>query len=147
MNPPRRTLSLPILLALVLAVTAQLVTGAWLWIAPGAVLLRVHIGVGAAAAVLVALEWAWLVSTPGGRLRLAGFFGRGTGPAGPIDGAFLVVVTAAVVLGLLLAGALRAGLALPFSALLWAHRALAIAAALLYLLHAARGPRRRRTGA
>lgn len=148
-NVRRGTWSVLILLGLVLAVTLQLVTGFTLQTrGGGGALLTVHIAGGIAATLLLGAEWLWLLATRAGRARLAGFAAPGSGPAEWSDGGFLLVVTATVVLGLLLACAVRGGPALlPFAAMLAAHRALAVAVAVLYLLHgAATMFRRRRAG-
>lgn len=132
-----------VLLALVLAVTAQLVTGFWLAAQPGRVLLMVHVGVGNLAILLVIAEWAWLLAAPAGRAKLAGFFGRGTGLAEWSEGLFLIAVTLTVIAGALLAAIMRLGAHLPFGPLLETHRALAVIVAALYLLHSAYAMRRK----
>lgn len=145
MSARRGTLSLLVLLGLVLAVTLQLVTGFLLEANAGIALLSVHIAGGVAATVLLAAEWLWLLTTHAGRTRLAGFVAAGSGVADWSDGAFLLIVTATVVLGLLLAAAVHGGPSvLPFGALLRAHRVLAIVVAALYLLHGATAMYRRR---
>jgi len=150
-QPPdtrRSALSLAVLLALVLAVTAQLLTGFWLWRSPGATLLTVHVAAGLATTVLLVAEWTWLLATEAGRARLRSYVAPGAGAAGWIDALFLLAVTATVVLGLLLAGILRLGLDLSLLPLLAAHRGLAAAVLVLYAVHAitAAGTRRRRAG-
>lgn len=146
--PQRGIFSIFVLLALVLAVTAQLVTGFWLAAHPGYILLFVHIGVGLVAILLTFAEWAWLLATRAGRAKLAGFFGRGTGPGEWSEGLFLAAVTLTVIAGALLAAAMRLGANLPFGLLLDSHRVLAIAVAGLYLVHSGfamrRGGRRSR---
>lgn len=138
----RGIFSILVLLALVLAVTAQLVTGFWLAAQPGGVLLMVHVGVGVLAILLVIAEWAWLLAAPAGRVKLAGFFGRGTGLAQWSEGLFLIAVTLTVIAGALVAAVMRLGANLPFGPLLASHRALAVIVAALYLLHSAYAMRR-----
>lgn len=140
----RRLFSILVLLALVLAVTAQLITGFWLAAQPGSVLIAVHIGVGIVAILLTAAEWAWLLATRMGRTKLAGFFGRGTGPGEWSEGLFLVAVTLTVIAGALLAAIMRLGANLPFGFLLESHRALAVTVAILYFIHSALAMRRRK---
>ena len=146
--PRRGMFSILVLLALVLAVTAQLVTGFWLAAHPARVLLAVHIGVGFVAILFTAAEWAWLLATRVGRAKLIGFFGRGTGLAQWSEGFFLIAVTLTVIAGALLAATMRLGANLPYALLLGSHRALAIAVAVLYLVHSGfamrRGKRRSR---
>lgn len=145
LNTRRGKLSLAVLLGLVVAVTLQLVTGFALQFgAGGGALLTAHVAGGIAATLLVTAEWLWLLATPAGRARLAAFVSRESGLAQWSDGAFLLAVSATVVLGLLLASNLRGGPALfPFDPLLATHRGLAIAVAFLYLLHSATVMRRR----
>ncbi|HEX5314522.1 MAG TPA: hypothetical protein VFX38_06425 [Gammaproteobacteria bacterium] len=131
----RSRLSIFVLLALVLAVTTQLVTGFALWSRPGGALLLAHVIGGAAAIALTLAEWLWLAATRPGRKRLAGFVAAASGPSEWSEAMFLVVTTATVVLGALLAAALYLGARLPFANLFAAHRALAIAVAALYILH------------
>lgn len=140
--PKRGIASVAILLALVLAVTTQLVTGFLLMAHTGASLLAAHLAGGVLALVLIVAEWAWLAATRAGRHRLAGFVGTGSGPAEWSEAAFLVVVTFTVALGTLLAAALRLGLAIPFGAMLDAHRALAALVVALYFGHSALAMRR-----
>jgi len=140
--PRRGIFSILVLLALVLAVTAQLVTGFWFAAQPGRVLLMVHVGVGTVAILLVVAEWTWLLAAPGGRAKLAGFFGRGTALAEWSEGLFLIAVTLTVIAGALLAAVMRGGAHLPFGLLLATHRVLAVIVAALYLLHSAYAMRR-----
>ena len=142
-RPQRGFLSIIILLGLVLAVTAQLVTGFALMAHLNHALLATHIFVGALAIILTAAEWAWLLATRSGRYRLSGFFAAGSGIAEWSEAAFLFAVTATVVVGALLAASLHGGPRLPWGALLATHRALAVAVAVLYLLHSALAMRRR----
>lgn len=143
-DPQRGPASIAVLLGLVLAVTAQLVTGFFLMARPGAALLVSHIVIGLVTLVLVVAEWSWLAVTRAGRRRLAGFVGAKSGPAEWSDALFLIAVSLTVVAGLLLAAALRLGLPLPFDSLLETHRALASAVLLLYVTHSILALRRRR---
>lgn len=131
----RGALSLIVLLLLVLAITAQLVTGFTLMARPNGALLTAHIAGGIAAIVLTLAEWLWLTATHAGRHRLAGFFTAGSSPAEWSEGAFLIVATITVLFGALLAAVMDLGLRLPFDTLFEFHRALAIAVAILYLAH------------
>jgi hypothetical protein len=142
-KPKRGLFSIVILLGLVLAVTVQLVTGFILMAHVNRALLSTHIFVGALAIILTADEWVWLLATRAGRYRLSGFFAPGSGIAEWSEAAFLLAVTVTVVIGALLAASLHGGVHLPFGALLATHRALAIAVAVLYLLHSALAMRRR----
>lgn len=142
--PKRGIFSVLVLLALVLAVTAQLVTGFWLAAQPGRALIAVHIGVGIIAILLTVAEWTWLLATRLGRAKLAGFFGRGAGAGEWSEGLFLLAVTATVIAGALLAAIMRLGAAVPFAPVLESHRALAVAVAVLYLLHSALAMRRKK---
>ena len=144
--PKRGIFSILVLLALVLTVTIQLVTGFMLVAGPGIVLLAIHTGIGLAALVLVIAEWIWLMATRPGRHRLQGFFGSGTGPSDWSEGAFLVAVTLTVLAGALLAAIMRLGASLPFAPLLTLHRALAVAVAVLYLPHSGFAMRRNKAG-
>lgn len=141
-KPKRGLFSIFILLGLVLAVTVQLVTGFVLMAHVNRALLSAHIFVGALAIILTAAEWAWLLATRSGRYRLSGFFAPGSGIAEWSEAAFLFAVTATVVIGALLAASLHGGMRLPFGALIATHRVLAIAVAVLYLLHSALAMRR-----
>lgn len=146
--PTRGATSLIVLLLLVLAITAQLVTGFTLMARPNGALLAAHIAGGIAAVVLTLAEWLWLTATHTGRRRLAGFLSAGSGPAEWSEAAFLIVATVTVVFGALLAAVMYLGLQLPFGTLFGTHRALAIAVAVIYLAHTAlsmRRARRRRT--
>lgn len=139
------------LLALVLAITIQLVTGFWMMAAFGNGLLIAHVSVGIAAIVLTVAEWLWLCAAPAGRYRLQQFTASRSGPAEWSEAAFLVVATITVLFGALLAAVLYLGTRLPFATLLAAHQALAVAVAVLYLVHSAfataRARRRRRSNA
>ena len=141
-EPKRGIVSIVILLGLVLSVTVQLVTGFILMAHFSQTLLSVHILVGALAIVFVADEWLWLLAAPAGRRRLAGFFASGSGMNEWSEAAFLVAVTATVVVGALLAPTFHGGSHLPFGALLATHRALAITVAVLYIIHSALAMRR-----
>ncbi len=145
-KPKRGLFSTLILLGLVLTVTVQLVTGFALMAHVNRALLSTHIFAGALAIILTADEWIWLLATRSGRYRLSGFFAPGSGIAEWSEAAFLLAVTATVVIGALLAASLHGGPRLPFGALLTTHRALAIAVAILYLLHSALAMRRRSSG-
>ncbi len=142
-KPKRGLFSILILLGLVLTVTVQLITGFALMAHVNRALLSTHIFVGALALVLAAAEWVWLLATRSGRYRLSGFFAPGSGIAEWSEAAFLLAVTATVVIGALLAASLHGGSRLSFGALLTTHRALAIAVAVLYILHSALAMRRR----
>lgn len=140
----RGRLSLAVLLGLVLTVTVQLVTGFALVANPGKDLLIAHIAGGFCAIALLAAEWAWLIGTRLGREQLRQFFGASSGITEWTEAAFLAVVTATVVLGAMLASAMHDGLQLPFSKVLAVHRGLAVAVAVLYLLHSYLAARRSR---
>ncbi len=142
--PARGTASLIVLLLLVLAITAQLVTGFTLMARPNGALLMAHIAGGIVAVVLTLAEWLWLTATHAGRHRLAGFASPRSGPAEWSEAAFLIVATVTVVFGTLLAAVMYLGLQLPFGPLFGIHRALAIAVAVLYLAHTALSMRRAR---
>ncbi|MGH8225609.1 MAG: hypothetical protein ACRER1_05615 [Gammaproteobacteria bacterium] len=138
----RGTSSLIVLLLLVLAISAQLVTGFTLMARPNGALLIAHIAGGIAAVVLTLAEWLWLTATHAGRHRLAGFLGADSGPAEWSEAAFLIVATVTVLFGALLVAVMYLGLQLPFGPLFGIHRALAIAVAVLYLAHTALSMRR-----
>jgi len=133
--PARGAFSLLVLLVLVLAVTAQLITGFLLAFRPGTALLTAHVAGGVVAIVATIAEWAWLCATRAGRYRLKSFVAAGSGPAQWSEAAFLLVATTTVALGALLAGMLHAHLGVPFGPVLEAHRALAVAVAVLYVVH------------
>lgn len=135
--PSRGAISLIVLLLLVLAITAQLITGFTLMARPNGVLLTAHIAGGIAAVVLTLAEWLWLAATQAGRHRFAGFFDAKGGPAEWSEVLFLIAATVTVVFGALLAAVMYLGLRLLFGTLLDIHRALAIAVAVLYLAHTA----------
>ncbi len=135
MRPARGAFSVAILLALVSAITAQLVTGFAMMVHFNTALLAAHLVGGLAAILLTIAEWTWLVATRAGRHRLHDFISAGGGPKAWSEAAFLVVATVTVVLGALLAAALYLGAHLPFGGLFQTHRALAIAVAALYLVH------------
>ncbi|MGH8272678.1 MAG: hypothetical protein ACRES9_00245 [Gammaproteobacteria bacterium] len=145
----RGVLSVAMLLALVLAITAQLVTGFAMMAHFNWALLVAHVIGGLAAIVLTLAEWTWLAATRAGRHRLRGFVSVGGGPVAWSEAAFLVLATVTVVFGALLSAALYLGASLPFASLLDTHRALAIAVAALYLLHSTLSTvrARRRSGA
>jgi hypothetical protein len=143
-SPPRGLASVFMLLGLVLAVTAQLVTGFVMMAHFNAAWLMAHIAGGIAAIVLTLAEWAWLALAPAGRFKLRGFFARGSGPKEWSEGLFLIVATVTVVFGALLAAIMYWGTALPFATLLTTHQALAIAVAVIYLAHSALSMRRKR---
>ncbi|MGH8427618.1 MAG: hypothetical protein ACRES7_06520 [Gammaproteobacteria bacterium] len=133
----RGLFSVLVLLALVLAITTQLITGFTLMVRPNGALLAAHIAGGIAAVVLTLAEWLWLTATRAGRDRLAGFLVTDSGPAEWSEAAFLLVATVTVLFGALLAAVMYLGLRMPFSVLFGIHRALAIAVAILYLVHTA----------
>lgn len=138
------------LLALVLAVTAQLVTGFVWMIRPSPALLVAHIVGGTVALVLTVTEWTWLGTTRAGRHRLAAFVAADSGLTEWSEAAFLVVVSFTVIFGALLAAIMDLDLHLNFDALLNIHRALAFVVAVLYLIHtilSMRRARRRQTAA
>lgn len=135
--PARSAWSVVMLLALVLAITAQLITGFTMMAAFSTTLLMTHIGVGIAAIALTIAEWLWLLATPAGTYRLRGFFAAGSGPAEWSEAAFLIVASVTVIVGAVLAAAPYLGAALPFAAVLSIHQALATAVAMLYVVHAA----------
>jgi hypothetical protein len=147
----RSAWSLAILLGVVVTVTLQIFSGIAMglgWMS----LLPFHIEDGMAAALFILLEWLWLAGTRPGRhaighlfpmvgqrWRAAGrqcrdiFLNRPTPALNTIvEGAFLLIATLAVLLGLLLAFT-----ALParFPLLLAGHRALAGLLALLWIIH------------
>lgn len=142
--PARSAASLIVLLLLVLAITAQLVTGFTLMAHPNGALLCAHITGGIAAIVLTLAEWLWLLAAPAGRHRLRGFVAAGSSPAEWSEAAFLIVATITVVFGALLAAVMYLGLPLPFATLFGIHRALAVAVAVLYLAHTAQSMRHAR---
>ena len=150
-SPPARSLfSLLVLLVLVLAVTAQLITGFLLVFRPGTTLLAVHVTGGVIALVFTLAEWSWLCATHAGRYRLKKFLARGSGPADWSEGAFLLVATFTVAVGVLLAVMMHVPTALSFVPVLTTHRVLAIAVAALYVVHSLLSmsrSRRRRSGA
>lgn len=137
-------LSVAVLLALVLAVTSQLITGFAMMAHPNVVLLTAHIAGGIAAIVLTLAEWLWLTATSAGRHRLVDFIAADGGSAAWSEAAFLAMATITVVFGALLAAVMYLGLPLPFATLFGAHRALAIAVAVLYLVHSVLSIRRAR---
>lgn len=144
-TPPARNLwSVLMLLALVLAITAQLVTGFIMMLAFSNGLLIAHVLVGMAAIVLTVAEWIWLCLAPAGRYRLGKYLTADSGPTEWSEITFLIVATATVALGALLAAILYLGAELPFGALLSIHQTLAIAVAVLYLIHSAFAIRRSR---
>ncbi|MGH8274010.1 MAG: hypothetical protein ACRES9_07120 [Gammaproteobacteria bacterium] len=147
--PKRGLFSVVVLLLLVLAVTAQLVTGFAMMTHFNGALLTAHIVGGIAAIVLTLAEWSWLAATRAGRHRLAGFVSVRGGPAEWSEAAFLVFASVTVVFGALLAAMMYLGLRLPFATFLDTHRAFAIIVAVLYLAHTAlsmqRSRRRRRS--
>jgi hypothetical protein len=130
------------LLALVLAITAQLVTGFAMMAHFNGALLVAHVIGGLAAIALAFAEWAWLCASRTGRYRLRALFGAGSGPGEWSEAAFLVVASVTVVFGALLAAAIYLGAHLPFARLLATHQGLAIAVAALYLIHSALSMRR-----
>lgn len=135
-SPPARSVfSLAVLLLLVLAVTAQLITGFLLAFRPGTTLLAVHIAGGVAALVFTVAEWSWLCATRAGRYRLGKFVAADSGPAEWSEAAFLLVATATVALGALLAAMMHARTGFPFGPIFAAHRTLAVAVAVLYVAH------------
>lgn len=142
--PPRGIASVLMLLGLVLAVTAQLVTGFVMMAHFNAGWLTAHIAGGIAAIVLTLAEWAWLVLAPAGRFKLRGFFARESTAKEWSEGLFLIVATITVVFGALLAAVMYWGAALPFVTLLATHQALAIAVAVIYLAHSALSTLRKR---
>lgn len=147
--PARGAFSLLVLLVLVLAVTAQLVTGFLLAFRPGTALLAAHVTGGVVAVAATIAEWAWLCATRAGRYRLKSFVAADGGPAQWSEAAFLAVATVTVALGALLATMMHVRLGVPFGAVLEAHRALAVVVAVLYVAHSLlsmRRPRRRRAG-
>jgi len=143
--PARSVFSLLVLLVLVLAITAQLVTGFLLVFHPGTTLVKIHVAGGVAALVFTVAEWLWLCTTRTGRYRLKGFVGAGSGPAEWSEAAFLLVATVTVALGALLAAMMHGHLGSSFEPVLEAHRALAIAVAVLYVIHSALSMRRSRS--
>lgn len=142
--PARGVFSLLVLLVLVLAVTAQLITGFLLVFRPGTALLAAHVAGGAVAVVFTLAEWCWLCMTRAGRYRLKGFLAPGSGPAQWSEAAFLLVATVTVAIGALLAAMLHARTGLPFGPVLAAHRGLAVAVAVLYVVHSLLSMRRPR---
>lgn len=140
--PPRSIGSVVLLLALVLAITAQLVTGFWMAASFASSLLHAHIGVGVLAVVLTLAEWVWLLCARAGRYRLGRFFSPASGPVRWSEGAFFIVASITVLLGAAVAATLHGHTPLPFATLLAVHRALAGVTALLYLLHSALAVRR-----
>lgn len=143
--PARGAFSLLVLLVLVLAVTAQLVTGFLFAFHPGKALLTAHVAGGVTALAATIAEWAWLCATRAGRYRLKSFVAAGSGPAQWSEAAFLLVATATVTLGALLAAMMHGRLGLPFGAVLEAHRALAVAVAVLYVAHSLLSMRKSRS--
>lgn len=142
--PVRSLFSIGLLLVLVLAITAQLITGFALMAHPGTALLVAHIVGGIVALVLTVAEWTWLGATRAGQYRLAGFVAANSGMTEWSEAAFLVIATITVLFGVLLAVIMHLDLHLPFGALLATHRALAITVAVLYLAHSALALRRAR---
>lgn len=134
-HPARSLLSIGILLVLVFAVTAQLITGFFLMTQPSPALLVAHIIGGIVALVFTVAEWIWLGATPAGRHRLTSFVAAGSGLAEWSEAVFLVAVSFTVLLGILLAAIMNLGLPLNFVAMLKIHRALAFVVAALYLIH------------
>lgn len=143
--PARGAFSLLVLLLLVLAVTAQLITGFLLAFRPGTTLLAVHVAGGVAALVFTVAEWSWLCATRAGHYRLRKFVAADSGPAEWSEVAFLLVTTVTVALGALLAAMMHAKLGLPFGPIFAAHRALAVAVAVLYVAHSLLSMRRSRS--
>lgn len=143
-TPGRGMVSVAVLIGLVLAVTAQLVTGFALMAHARNSLLTAHIIGGVCAIVLTVAEWAWLAGTQAGRLKLRRFFAPGSGPADWSEAVFLAAVTITVILGALLAAAMHGSLRLPYGAMLTTHRGLAIAVAVFYLLHSSLAARHSR---
>lgn len=141
---PRSRLSIIVLLGLVLSVTAQLVTGFVMMANPGPALLSAHVLGGVAAVGLTFAEWIWLLVTRPGRYRLCTFLAPDSGLSEWSEAGFLAVVTATVVLGVLLAATMHGGIGLPFETLLDVHRGLAVAVAIMYLLHSILAMRRRK---
>ncbi len=149
--PVRSGFSVGLLLVLVLAITAQLVTGFALMTQPGTALLVAHLVGGVVALILTIAEWVWLGTTRAGQYRLAGFVAANSGITEWSEAAFLVIATITVLFGALLAAMMHLDLHLSFSALLATHRALAITVAVLYLAHSVlalrRAQKQRRTRA
>lgn len=146
--PARGAFSLLVLLVLVLAVTVQLITGFLLAFQPGKALITAHIAGGTVAIVFTISEWIWLCAAPAGRYRLKKFVGTGSGPTEWSEAAFLLVTTATVAVGALLAAMMHGRLGLSFGPVFETHRALAIAVAVLYVAHSVlsmRRPRSRRS--
>jgi hypothetical protein len=141
-TPTRSLFSVGLLLVLVLAITAQLVTGFALMAQPGTALLVAHLIGGVVALVLTVAEWTWLGATRAGQYRLAGSIAANSGMAEWSEAAFLIIATITVLFGALLAAIMYLDLHLPFGALLATHRALAITVAVLYLAHSALALRR-----
>jgi hypothetical protein len=146
----RSAWSLAILLGVVITITLHIFTGIAMalgWMS----LLPFHVEDGMAAALFILLEWLWLAGTrpgrrtlrdlfpTGQRWRAAGrqcqgiFLGRPTPALNTIvEGAFLLIATLAVLLGLLL---VFTALPARFPLLLAGHRALAGLLALLWIIH------------
>lgn len=146
--PPKRSVwSILMLLALVLAITAQLVTGFTMMASFNGTLLVAHVSVGVIAVLLTITEWAWLLGTPAGTYRLRKFFAAGSTPAEWSEAGFLIIASITVMVGAILASILYLGVNLPFAALLLIHQGLATAVAIVYIIHvilAARRTARRR---
>jgi len=128
----------------VLAVTAQLVTGGWLAVRFSTPVLAAHLIGGLTATVLVALEWLWLGLSRYGRRQVRRMFGPRATVTDRVDGWFLALATVTVGLGLWLAAAWRLGAAAPLGILFTAHRLAALLVALLWLVHLAQTRHRRR---
>ena len=131
----RGAFSIVILLGLVIAVSTQLVTGLTMMVHPGNTILTIHVFVGVLTIALTAAEWMWLAFTPAGHYRLLNYFSHDSSIVEWSESAFLIVVTATVVLGGLLALSLYGESWADFGTLLSVHRALAIAVLVLYIPH------------
>lgn len=134
--PPKRSVwSIVMLLALVLAITAQLITGFTMMASFSSTLLVWHVSVGGIAVLLTIAEWAWLLITPAGAYRLRKFFAAGSTAPEWSEAGFLIIASITVLFGAALASILYLGVNLPFAVLLPIHQGLATAVVVVYVIH------------
>lgn len=140
--PTRSVLSVVILLVMVLSVTAQLITGLYMTSTgdKSIGLIHAHVGVGVLAFVVTLAEWVWLGISRAGRFRLRSFVSSSAGPIEWSEGAFLVLATITIFLGVILASGMYLGVVLSPEArriAFSAHQGLAQLVAVVYVLHSA----------